>query len=524
MLIINGVSLSINQKIEVLLDKIARELGITTQEIKEYKIAKRSLDARKKNKIIYVYNVIFLVENEDKYLANNVKKYIEPTKEIAVVKSDKTVAVIGYGPAGIFAAYNLALSGVNVEVFERGERVKERVKSVNNFLENGKLNTESNVQFGEGGAGTFSDGKLTARTKNPLINFVYKTFVEAGANSEISFVHNPHIGTDVLRKVVKNIRIKTIGLGAKIHFNSKVEKFNYINDKISSITVNGEERVFDDYILAIGHSARDTFEELKNINCEIKPKPFAVGFRIEHKQKMINKSQYKEMHDHPKLGAAEYRLKLQSSEGRGVYTFCMCPGGVVIPSQSEIDTVVVNGMSEFARNKKNANSAVLVTVGPEDIKGDDPLKMMYFQRDLEKKAFELGGSNYHAPVQLVRDYLRHTKSTALGEVVPSYQIGTTNKDLNLLFPGYVNKALHQALRVFDHKIKGFSKSDAVITGVESRSSSPIWIMRERESYNSLTYQNLYPCGEGAGFAGGITSSAIDGLKVSDIIIEKYLIK
>jgi hypothetical protein len=520
MLVINNLKLSIDVRDDELAKYVGRELNVNTSEIKDLKIVKRSLDARK-GALKYQYNIAFSIKDEAQYISNNVLVYTPFVREHIKVNNDKRVCVIGYGPAGMFAALNLAQSGINVDVYERGASVEERVADIEAFKRDRVLNVESNIQFGEGGAGTFSDGKLTARSKNPLAHYVFDELIEAGANPEIAYVHNPHVGTDVLRDVVKNIRNKTIQLGAKINFKKKVSSFRTDGEKITSIFVEGEELIYDDYILAIGHSARDTFYKLKKIDTDMKAKPFAVGFRIEHEQKMIDKRQYRSFYDHPRLGAAEYKLKHQSSDGHGVYSFCMCPGGEVVAAQSETNTVVVNGMSEFARNKTNANSAILCTVTPDEIKGDSNLRMLDYQRQLERNAFALAGGDYSAPAQLVRDYLNGVKSKEIGSIKPSYPLGVKLCKISRLFTEEQNKALREGLKRFEKLIPGFATSDAIITGVESRSSSPVWITREKETYHSVSFVNLYPCGEGAGFAGGITSSAIDGIKVSDALIKKY---
>ncbi len=522
MLVINGLVVSLDV-LEKDLDKIvATELEVTSDKIRNLKIVKRSLDARK-SPVKYQYNLAFDIDNEKNYISKKVSVYKAFKKEQKTCKTDKKVCVIGYGPAGMFAALNLAMSGVEVDVYERGSKVEKRVEDVDHFINTKELNLDSNIQFGEGGAGTFSDGKLTARSKNPLSHYVYDELISAGANEEIAYVNNPHIGTDVLREVVKNIRVKTIELGAKINFESKVSSFRVEDNKISCIFVNGEKKIYDDYILAIGHSARDTFYALDKAGVEMKPKPLAVGFRIEHKQTLINQRQYKGNANHPRLGAAEYRLTHQSSNNHGVYSFCMCPGGEVVACQSELNSVVVNGMSEFARNKENANSAILCSISPDEIKGDSNLKMLEYQRRLERNAFALGGSDYKAPAQLVKDYVEGVKSKEIGSVKPSYPFGVKLCNVARLFSDEQNVAFREALVRFDKLINGFSSSDAIITAVESRSSSPVWISREKQAFNSVSFLNLYPCGEGAGFAGGITSSAIDGIKVSEALIDKYLL-
>ena len=503
---------------------LAKKLNTSKDNILDVRIDKRSIDARRKDDIFFVYNLLVKVKGEKAILTkripnvvkNVVKEYITDHSKIEY-RQDKKIAIIGFGPAGMFSALTFAEAGVKVTVFERGEAVDERVKTIKKFNTQRILNTESNIQFGEGGAGTFSDGKLYARTKDVRGKWLFKQLVEAGAPEEIQYVHNPHIGTDKLVKVVKNIRKKIISLGSTIHFNSKVTN---VLPKESGIelSVNGKKEIFDFAILAIGHSSRDTIEMLYKNSCDIVQKPFAVGFRVEHKQSMINKVQFGQSASNDVLGAAEYKLTYQSTNSRGVYTFCMCPGGLVVPAASEEGLLVVNGMSEYKRDKINSNSAVLVTVNENDFGSDHPLAGIKFQRDLEKKAFNLGGNDYNAPVQTVADYLNNKTTTKLGNVLPSYAIGVKLANLRTLFSDDINKAFIEGLTNMGRKIKGFDSADALLTGVESRSSSPVRILRNKESLESNNFRHLYPTGEGAGYAGGIVSAAIDGIKVSEKIL------
>lgn len=523
MIQLTGVKLSVNSDETKLKKKICQVLKINPIDIISIKMIKRSLDARKKDNIIYVYNVVLELKNENKILAKGIKNvsiYNEPTYNIEKVNSKKRIAVIGYGPAGMFTTLCLAEAGLNVTVFERGQQVDERVESVDKFWKEGVLNIDSNVQFGEGGAGTFSDGKLTTRSKNIRITKVFKEFVDSGAPEEIMYVHNPHIGTDKLRDVVKNIRNKSIELGAKFNFNSKVQRIIFKDDEVKGLIVNGKEYEFDIVILAVGHSSRDTFEMLCDEGVDMRQKPFAVGFRIEHPQTLINKAQFGENYDIKRLGPAEYKLTNQTKDKRGVYTFCMCPGGFVVPSQSERDTIVVNGMSEYARNQVNANSALLVTVDSRDFKSEHPLAGIEFQREIERKAFILGGSNYNAPVQRLKDFIDDKVSTDFGNVLPSYKIGTTFANLRSIYSKDINDAIIESIEKLDNKVKGFSLDDAILTGVETRTSSPIRIERDKVTLESENKRNLYPCGEGSGHAGGIVSAAVDGIRVSEQIIEK----
>lgn len=495
---------------------------ISTQSF-SYRITKESIDARKKP-IKLVYQVYVETENED----NILKKYPTLTKVEEYVKEDiikgnadikGRVAVVGLGPAGLFAALELARNGYNPVVFERGKDVSQRKLDVEDFWKNGNLNTESNVQFGEGGAGTFSDGKLTTRIKDKRVQLILKDLHNFGAAEEILFANKPHIGTDVLIGVVKKIREEIISLGGEIRFDSKVERLKIENDQLAGLIVNGREFESNAVVLCIGHSARDTFEELYKTGVSMVSKPFAVGFRIEHPQIIIDKSQYKELYNHPKLRAAEYHLTHKSSTGRSCYTFCMCPGGKVIGSSSEENMLVVNGMSYNARDLENANSAILCSVTTDDF-GDDILGGIDFQRSIEEKAYDLGGSNYYAPVQLVRDFIQRKESTSIGEVKPSYEPGYKFARLDQIYPDFITKSISEAITDMGKRIKGFDMEGAVLTGVETRSSSPIRILRN-ENNESVNIKGLYPSGEGSGYAGGIVSAAVDGLKTAEFIIKEF---
>ena len=386
---------------------------------------------------------------------------------------------------------------------------------------NCKLNLESNVQFGEGGAGAFSDGKLTTRIKDNRCGYVLEELVKAGAPDEIIYSGKPHVGTDLLKGVVKNIRKEIIRLGGEVRFNSKLEKVNIKDGKLKSIIVNGEEIPCEALILAIGHSSRDTYEMLFREGVFMQPKAFAVGVRIEHPQKMIDESQYGKYAGHPRLKAADYRLAYQSEKtGRGIYSFCMCPGGVVVAAASEENRLVSNGMSYHARDLENANSALVVTVGPDDFEGSSPLKGMEFQRHYESLAYNLGGGGYKAPIQLVGDFMKDEVSKKLGCVIPSYKPGFEFRDLRECLPNYVVDSLKDGITKFDTRIKGYGMNDAVLTGIETRTSAPVRVSRN-ENLESINTSGLYPCGEGAGFAGGIISAAVDGIKVAEKIISKY---
>mgnify|MGYP003893787649 CR=1 FL=1 len=529
MLIINQlkVKLSDNRSLKNI---VSQKLKTSEENIVSCDVIRRSVDARKKDDILFVYNVVVDLKDESRVLGGRVKnvssyeqKVDEDTFKGLRFDKKKKVAIIGFGPAGMFSALKLSNYGINVSVFERGEDVEKRFISVTNFNSNRVLNTESNIQFGEGGAGTFSDGKLTNRGKDKRAKWLFEEFVKAGAPEEIMYVQNPHIGTDKLVNIVKNVREKIISLGSSVLFNSKVTNVVPYKKGVN-ITVNGTVQYFDYVVLAIGHSSRDTIEMLYKNKVNLESKPFAVGLRIEHRQTDINKAQYGPNYNNPKLDAAEYKLTHQTSKGKGVYTFCMCPGGLVVPAASEENTVVVNGMSEYKRDKVNANSALLVTVNKDDFKSHHPLAGIKFQRDLEKKAFELGGSNYNAPIQLVDDYMNNKVTTNVGKVLPSYSVGYKYANLRELFSNDVNDAFIESIPKLGNKLKGFNSKDALLSGVESRSSSPVRILRDRETMQSTNIEGLYPTGEGAGYAGGIVSAAVDGIKVAEKILDKLILK
>lgn len=514
MIQITGLKISINASDNALNDAIKKRLKL--KDDFSYEVIKRSVDARKKDDILFVYNVSVDVPNEKQILKKkfkNVSLYEEPSYEIIKAKQKKKIAVIGYGPAGMLASLCMAEAGMDVTVFERGEEVDARDKSVNHFFETSELNEQSNVQFGEGGAGTFSDGKLTNRSKNVRNIKLFNELVEAGAPKDILYVNNPHVGTDILKGVVKNIREKYKSLGGKIHFNEEVKEL-IIEDNTVKGVITDKKYNFDYVVLAIGHSARNTFRTLYDQGVEMNQKDFAVGFRIEHPQVDINKAQFGSEYNNPRLGSAEYKL-VNQTDSRGVYTFCMCPGGIVIPAQSEKDTVVVNGMSYHARDLVNANSAVLVTISKEDV-GDKVFSGVEFQERIEKLAFEMGGSNYHAPVQTIKGFIEN-KVLPLGNVIPSYPIGYKLANLRSIYSESINEAIIESLEAFDRKLRGFGVEDAVLTGVESRSSSPVRIVRDKVTMES-NIKGLYPIGEGCGYAGGIVSAAVDGIRCYESIV------
>ena len=525
---INNINLSLYDDIEILEKKICKKLNTSKEHINKLNIIKRSIDARKKNDIKFNYSVDVICDDDKKILSRVHDKDVrfEEIEEIEGIESgDKELnfrpVVVGFGPAGIFAALTLARQGYKPIVYERGEDVDKRTETVEKFWKTGELNLESNVQFGEGGAGTFSDGKLTTRIKDHRCTFVLEELIKAGAPDEIKYESKAHVGTDLLKNVVKNIREEIKSLGGEINFNSKLEKITCEEGNLKSIFVNGQEIKCSALVLAIGHSSRDTYEMLNDEGVSMEAKAFAIGVRIEHPQELINISQYGDNHKHPKLQAADYRLTYQSERlKRGIYSFCMCPGGVVVAAASEEGRLVSNGMSYHARDLENANSALVVTVSPEDFEGDSPLRGMEFQRHYENLAFKLGGGNYKAPVQLVGDFMKDRISTKLGKVTPSYTAGYEFRELKECLPDYVIEALKEGIMNFDKKIKGYGREDAVLTGIETRTSAPVR-MNRNSTLESINVGGLYPTGEGAGFAGGIISAAVDGIKVAEHIIEKF---
>ncbi len=529
-----------NIKIHIDETKSVREivcdyLKINNNDIKTFAIIKESIDARKRDDIYFIYSIKMETEDEDKILQRFENKKVKFTitkvedkkyqsYKVENLNTQERPIIVGSGPCGLFCGLILAEAGLKPIIVERGKSVEERMKDVKNFWKDRKFNSESNVQFGEGGAGTFSDGKLTTLVKDAELRMqkVLEEFVEAGANEDILYKHKPHIGTDMLVTIVQNIRKKIVKLGGKVLFESKLTNIEVENGKVRRVEINGHENIDASIVvLAIGHSARDTFKMLYENEIKMEQKPFSIGVRIEHKQDLIDQSQYGKYAKHKKLGAADYKLSYHSKNGRSAYTFCMCPGGEVVAAASEEGMVVTNGMSENARMQENANSALLVNVTPEDYETDHPLAGVEYQRKWERLAYELGGSNYNAPAQLVGDFLRKQKSENLGDIQNSYTPGVTMTDLRQCLPEYVTDTMYEALMDFDKKIKGFARNDALLTGVETRSSSPVRITRDMQC-ESVNVGGLYPAGEGAGYAGGIMSAAIDGIKVAEVIIKKAM--
>lgn len=521
---INQIKLDITATDSDLKRKILSVLRITENSLKNYKIVKRSIDARKGD-VKYVYQVDVEIDNEKKVvhrLRNNNIKIVDKVKYRYNVTGKEKLSsrpiIVGTGPAGLFCGYMLAKAGYKPLLIERGQKVEERMESVNTFWTTGKLNVESNVQFGEGGAGTFSDGKLNTLVKDAYGRGkeVLETFVKFGAPEEIVYDNKPHIGTDKLVDVVRKMRNAIIELGGEVLFNTKLTDIHIDNGRVTKIEVNNFKWIDTDVVvLAIGHSARDTFRMIKDKNLNISKKAFAIGVRVEHSQDMINKVMYGDKYK--LLGAAPYKLTYKTEKGRAVYSFCMCPGGFVVNASSVDGHLVVNGMSNYDRAEKNANSAIIVNVTPEDFDEDDVLAGVKFQEKWERKAYE--ACNGNVPVQLFGDFKEGKESKEFGTITPNIKGQYEFYDINKILPLYVSESLVEGIEAFDKKIKGFANKDTVLSGIETRTSSPIRIERNEDFCSNI--DGIYPCGEGAGYAGGITSAAIDGLKVFEAIISRY---
>ena len=530
MLRLTELKLPLDHAADALRPAICQRLGIADGDLIEFSLFRRGYDARKKSAISLIYTVDCTLRDEAavfKRLAGDRNVSATPDmayKYVAQAPAGLTERpiVIGMGPCGFMAALVLAQMGFRPIVLERGKIVRERTKDTWGLWRKNTLNPESNVQFGEGGAGTFSDGKLYSQIKDP--NFygrkVLEEFVKAGAPEEIIYVSKPHVGTFRLVKMVENIRQNIVELGGEIRFEAKVDQLLREDGQVVGVELaNGERLMSRHVVLAVGHSARDTFQMLHDCGVYIEAKPFAIGFRVEHPQKLIDHARFGPNAGNEILGAADYKLVHHCKNGRAAYSFCMCPGGQVVAATSEPGRVVTNGMSQYSRAERNANSALVVEIRPEDFPGDykkNPLIGMDFQRQWESAAFVAGGSNYEAPAQKIGDFLAGRPSTALGSVEPSYQPGVHMTDLAQCVPPYVIEALREAIPAFDKQIKGFAMADAVLTGVETRTSSPIRIKRDHD-FQSLNTRGLYPAGEGAGYAGGILSAGVDGIKVAEAV-------
>ena len=529
MLFVSGIVTPLGAPEETAVEKALSALRLKRGAVRECYVSKTSVDARHKGEIHIVSTVALrLKEDEASFAArftgkkSSVRLQYKPDTAFTVPHGEKPcktpVVVAGFGPAGIFAAGLLAREGYRVMVLERGYAMEQRVQAVESFWAGKGLDIRSNVQFGEGGAGTFSDGKLTTRINDPLCGYVLETFGRHGAPAETLRRAKPHIGTDKLRLVVRSMREEIIARGGEIRFGTALDGLKIENGHLTAVRADGEWTPTERLVLAVGHSARDTFRMALESGLPAEPKPFSVGVRVEQLQSVIDRGLYGSFAGHPALPPGEYQLSLREG-GRAVYTFCMCPGGLVVPAASEEGGVVTNGMSEYNRDRENANAALAVSVSPADF-GPNPMDGVRFQRELEERAFRMGGGNYRAPVSTADAFLEGKPGLHLGKVAPSYALGVEKADFDALFPPFVTDMLRKGLRDFGRRLPGFAAPDTVLTGVETRTSSPIRLLRD-DAFQSPAARGLYPCGEGAGYAGGIMSAAVDGLRVAAAIIAEY---
>ena len=512
---------------ETLRPFLAHALGIAQDRIIDAHLAKKSVDARRKDDVHFVLTLDFALTSGPAPIIPRGANLSE-TKEMpytypSCASPVRRPLVVGLGPAGLLAGYLLAKAGLSPLVIERGKNVAQRAKDVAHFFATGALNPVSNVQFGEGGAGTFSDGKLTTGIKDPRCNEVLRLFHEHGAPESILYEAKPHIGTDNLPGMVRGIRERITALGGDVRFETPLERLIVDEGRIVGAVIAGQSIEVDDVILAIGHSARDTLSMLHALGVPMQKKPFSLGVRIEHPQSLIDRSQYGAAAAHPHLGAADYKLHERTRSGRGVYTFCMCPGGEVVAASSTPGHLVVNGMSRYDRAGTNANSALLVSVTPDDFPEPSPLSGILFQEKWERIAYNLGGGGFRAPAQRVADFLTDRASHAPGDVLPSYRPGVTWCNLVECMPEFAASALREAIVLFDRKLNGFALAGAALTGIETRSSSPVTLLRDPETCASAL-GGLYPCGEGAGHAGGIMSAAVDGMRCAEALIARYAVE
>jgi uncharacterized FAD-dependent dehydrogenase len=534
MIRINELSLPLDHSADELRQAIIKRLGIQDADLLNFTVFKRSYDARKKNSVIlFIYIIDLEVRDEaavlarfadDQHIRVAPDTHYYPVGQAPAGLAERPL-VVGFGPCGLFAALLLAQMGFKPIVLERGKDVRRRTKDTWALWRKKVLTPESNVQFGEGGAGLFSDGKLYSQIKDPKFygRKVMHEFVRAGAPEEIMYVSKPHIGTFRLTGVVAAMREEIIALGGEVRFESRVTDLLIDDGQLEGVVLASGETIRSRHVvLALGHSSRDTFRMLHRQNVFIEAKPFAIGFRVEHPQSLIDQARLGKYAGHPELGAADYKLVHHAKNGRAVYSFCMCPGGTVVAATSEPERVVTNGMSQYSRNERNANSGIVVGINPEQDFPGGPLAGVEFQERLESRAYELGGRDYCAPAQLVGDFIRGTPSSEFGEVEPSYKPGVRLGDLAPSLPEYAIEAIREALPAFGKQIRGFDRDDAILTGIETRTSSPVRITRDNESLQSLNLKGLYPAGEGAGYAGGILSAGVDGIKVAEAVAKSML--